>query len=490
MSWLKTLSDVVTANGVHYVTLSEAIDKGLARENYTVVPHSCKRVTKVNNVCLGRRDEFKVKETDPNHADNKEVEVKAADPILARRINTASGFVTAYYAEGKAYRNLGQSVLSDDNLREYFAANFAWVDKAKADTKMSDDKEDILWAVLAVQLVFGLIDADEDAEVLYLDDTAAAATITDAQYLKISLAVQANMATAKLLCAAAALNHYKLNHTTGQGRVAGFVQKVASTIDSFGSAPRDDKAAANAYWAQLTDFLYLALHRVGKRNGAFALMNDSPSLAGVFYSFQTRPAMLKKDDFVALRAKGAPAGAAKIPVLHAALKMMAATRLLLFAPIGAEMKTLGDLSAQLQADPILCHAGAAWYTKYLRKRIDWNQNNDDVTKLISVCAVFLKHVAPKSTLADSPQFNDVYETAKGEYAAFDTICGSYAMAKTKTVSSTYAEVIVKNNTGSVMVTAAEDALKVMADPALVAQHGAAALVVKTSVEQLLANAGL
>ena len=67
-----------------------------------------------------------------------------------------------------------------------------------------------------------------------------------------------------LVCAMGIVNHYSINHTTGQGRLQGFALKVSRVLGL--EYPEDRTTVAEEARCRTTKMLYAAAHPVSKRN--------------------------------------------------------------------------------------------------------------------------------------------------------------------------------------------------------------------------------
>ena len=76
-------------------------------------------------------------------------------------------------------------------------------------------------------------------------------------------------ASGSLICAMGGINHYTINHMTGQGKLQGFALKVAKALNL--EYPREQSAAAKDKRDNTTKMLYAAAHPVSKRNMAYTL---------------------------------------------------------------------------------------------------------------------------------------------------------------------------------------------------------------------------
>lgn len=362
-----------------------------------------------------------------------------------------------------------------EDVKALMAANHDWIDSFCNANGYGPDLVVLMHAIVINQYLSGLFDGigDDGCEAVFLDATVPEAKVpaVDAIFDKIG----SQFSNAQLLISASIINHYKINHTTGQGSLQGFMGKVSAMIEVFGSPTSRSQADIARHNERIQPFLYTALHRIGKIAGAIALLDKADGLAIRVPLGQPVVTRLQPDGFVSLRTSGFPAGIAKLPVLANTLKMMASSGMILFAPIAGEVKQLAGALEDARKAPIKYHTGARFYFKYnpLDDYPQINQNDLHYQTLTAYCAVFLHHVAPHSTLARSPQFRDVYETARASISSFDSMCAQYAAQKVAAVSSDKIKMLIAVKSNISAIVSAGEAFDVLDDPERVDEHATA-----------------
>ena len=136
--------------------------------------------------------------------------------------------------------------------------------------------------------------------------------------------------TGSLVCAMGAINHYSINHTTGQGRLQGFALKVTRALDV--EYPKEQTAAVKEKRDRTVRMMYAAVHPVSKRNMAYTLDPKVPNLKAAWVPGVPRPSRGQADEFLKVRTGGIPAGARKLYVTVEACKKIASNGLLVAMP--------------------------------------------------------------------------------------------------------------------------------------------------------------
>ena len=230
-----------------------------------------------------------------------------------------------------------------------------------------------------------------------------------------------------LVCAAAALNHYAINHTTGQGRLQGFALKVARVLGL--KYPMGKDTASREIREAATRAFYAAGHPVSKRNMMFVLDPDITGVSAAWTPGMPHPATTVSDDFVRLRIGGFPAGVRKLYVTKEACKRIAACGLLVAMPHAQDLKVLNASLDEAAEVGVGAHVGSTYYTRHTQhptKRID---QTSDIMQTLTMCAgAFLHIVAPASTLAQSPAFTSAIQEASLSHPDWIVECRIYAEA--------------------------------------------------------------
>lgn len=458
MSWFEIVAKAVIENGVTSVGIATALDRGVEKKYYTVIPKACySKLSLTGNFVSSNAESV----MDPTNAEIKgdPYEVKGG-LVLTQRWNRTITF----RHNNVNYARIVVEDMKDIQLAAFFSANMPWIDAAYVAYNWDVKSKPLMFAIVLLTWLEGLIDADEDAEVIFPEADPVPVAIPQGFMEDVKKVYD----SARLLCAGAILNHYKINHTTGQGALQGFLAKIAKVINPLEQKMSADKGVMKAQQITLCDWLYLALHRVGKRNGAFALLEPNASVVGAFDYRLRPPIVMKKDDFVSLRTLGAPAGASKVSVVAAAMKLIAKSDLIIFMPEKECIQTLVDLHRMSLHYPLYCHAGARWYAKFhpdvKNNNFDFAQNKDDIVRLTKVTEIFLFHVAKRSTLYAAPQYADLHDAAATEYPIWNKICSEYQAARIKEVVNADLALLLSTDLKVNAVKPVEDAFAALKDP--------------------------
>jgi hypothetical protein len=461
MDWFAKLSKEVVTNGVISVGLAGALDKGLKSDYYTIVPKEVKVKVELKGLIQVENKNYVL--TVNGAPDNTQVLDATNERVMVHSTNQGK----AYEVKGAFYSTCNVQELNQVSARLILAANKKWIDDAQKEMAFSAQQRALLECIILCQINYGLLDADEDAEWKQINTDT-----NDPGELKEHMEIEKCYDAAMLLISAAVLNHYKLNHTTGQGGVQGFLKKIVNTIDFFERLPTNDPIARVAALRKQEDFLYLALHRIGKRNGCFALLEPNISVyAARAPGMPLIPAM-RKDDFVSLRAAGAPAGAGKIAVISTALKMASNSGLLCFMPEVARIDEFIAVAKLVKNAPLYCHSGARWFQKFNSFEVKQNftQSTELITLYLKCACIYVHHIAKHSSLADSPAFTNLYDGAAAELSAWDNTCSSYATARKKTVDSNEITQLISMTVGSSTISNIQKSFDLLKDLTKAIEH--------------------
>lgn len=252
--------------------------------------------------------------------------------------------------------------------------------------------------------------------------------------------------TGALICTMGAVNHYSINHTTGQGKLQGFALKVAKVLGI--EYPSDRTASAAEKRKQASDMIYAAAHPVSKRNMLFTLDPSIPSLSATWAPGAPRPANGGADEFLSVRTGGVPAGARKVYVTMEACKRIASNGLLVVMPGVKSVKKMASTLREVNTKGCASHVGAAYYLRHTAVQPHKVDQNRDSFHRIQVCAgAYLSIIAPGSTLAGSPAFAGTEDEARAEFGDWVAECQAYAQAINSRVSSGIATVLGKFSAG-------------------------------------------
>lgn len=200
-----------------------------------------------------------------------------------------------------------------------------------------------------------------------------------------------------LVCAAAAMNHYVLNHTTGQHGLQGFAQKVAKIIGL--KYPRDTSGAGRAQREATASFFYAAAHPTGKRNMLYTLDQGVPVLAVAWIPGPPKPIVSRLDNFVQLRVKAVPAGAWKLYVTYEGCKRAAACGLLIAMPGVHNVPKLGKALRDIAAVGVGARVGVQYFTRGVDVKVVRVDRNSDMWKDLTVCDGAFLHIVYFATSA-------------------------------------------------------------------------------------------
>ena len=165
-----------------------------------------------------------------------------------------------------------------------------------------------------------------------------------------------------------------------------------------------------------------------------------------------RPAQGCADQFLLVRIGDVPAGVRKIYVAIEACRKIANGGLLCVMPGATMIKKMNEDMKIVMEAGVAAHVGTTYYLRGSgHEPVKVDQNKDeykDEYKAVLMCAgAYLHIVAPGSTLAQSPAFNNAVEEAAAEYGDWVSECRAYAQAMESRVSAGLADVIGKYSLG-------------------------------------------
>ncbi len=114
------------------------------------------------------------------------------------------------------------------------------------------------WLLLPMAVVMGALDANGEA-VIVDDIDPTVISEDETPYLET---IPRLAPSGALVCAAGGLNHYEINHTTGQGALQGFSLKVARILKM--RYPNENSSSARRERADTTATFYKPAHPVSK----------------------------------------------------------------------------------------------------------------------------------------------------------------------------------------------------------------------------------
>ena len=252
--------------------------------------------------------------------------------------------------------------------------------------------------------------------------------------------------TGSLVCAMGAINHYSINHTTGQGRLQGFGLKTARILSLPYSNERS--AAAEDTRKKTTSLLYAAAHPMSKRNMLYVLDDTVINLKAAWVPGIPRPAQGCADQFLSMRIGGVPAGVRKIYVALEACRKIANSGLLCTMPGATVVRKMNEDMKVVKESSVSCHVGATYYLRGSgAEPVKVDQNKDEYRTILLCAGAYLHIVAPGSTLAQSPAFTNAIDEASAEFGDWVAECRAYAAALESRVSSGLADVMGKYSLG-------------------------------------------
>ena len=271
LSALNHLYKAFAENGIVDIGLQAALDVGVQQEDYIQVPRKCLRM-----IWHGQNS------TIANVANNaSNTRIRDIEPVIITN-------------KGHTYRNLAFDIrrpqqLDDEDLQNLIIVNL----RAIAAQSYDDEYRDLIVAAHVTASLLGAV--EPYGEVVLVDDPDD----IKAEEAAYAPALPTISPKGMLVCAAAALNHYAINHTTGQGRLQGFAWKVARVLGL--KYPMGKDTASREILEAATRAFYAAGHPVSKRNMLFVLDPDITGVSAAWTPGMPHPATTVSDDFVRLR---------------------------------------------------------------------------------------------------------------------------------------------------------------------------------------------
>ena len=170
-----------------------------------------------------------------------------------------------------------------------------------------------------------------------------------------------------------------------------------------------------------------------------------------------RPAQGCADQFLSVRVGGVPAGVRKIYVALEACRKIANSGLLCAMPGATVVINMNEDMKVVKEAGVAVHVGATYYQRGTgNDPVKVDQNKDEY-KAVLMCAGAYQHiVAPGSTLAQSPAFNNTVDKASAEYGDWVSECRAYVQAMESCVSVGLVDVIGKYSLGVTGITQVEE----------------------------------
>ena len=168
-----------------------------------------------------------------------------------------------------------------------------------------------------------------------------------------------------LICAMGEVNHFSINHTTGQGQLQGFALKVAHVLSL--DYPEEWTQSAAEKRRVTADMLYAAAHPVSKRNMMYVLRPELPGLTALWVPGVPKPKETVADEFLNVCLGGIPAGARKIYITIEACRKVASSGLLCAMPGISQIKMKAVLR-KVEKIGVAAHVGASYYLRHTKKK--------------------------------------------------------------------------------------------------------------------------
>lgn len=409
-------------NGIVDIGLQSALDVGVAVSNYVQVPRCC-----IKGVTLTGAAALTSIANGPSG-----VRVGKAEPIII-----SDGWKKFTHA-GVSYTGATQAALTSGDLGLLAVANL------RAAIRAGWEERYARLVASAHVMAFLLGALESGGEWVIVDDPdVTSLTAVEVGFLNNFEEVASSGA---LICAMGAINHYTINHTTGQGKLQGFAMKVAGVLNL--DYPTERTQSAEEKRRLTTDMLYAAAHPVSKRNMMYTLRQELPHLTAAWAPGVPQPKKGQADEFLRVRLGGIPAGARKLYVTVEACRRIASSGLLCAMPGVGQVQGMRKLLATVEKKGAAAHVGASYYLQGTgTKPFTVDQNRDEFKTAILCAGAYMKIVAPRSTLAESPAFTDADGEAEGEFGDWVAECRAYSVAMKSKVEVGLADVIGKYSAG-------------------------------------------
>ena len=186
----------IRENGI--VDIGGALDIGMKEANYAVTPRSCikdvvarcgAQVATMQNAASGAK-------------------VRDCKPIVC------SGRKTKYQYKKKGIDTPTGNTFSEDELVLLVIANY----RAAVTTGWEDKSADIVASAHVMAFLLGALEPGGEWKIVDDPDVTTLSSAEQAYLTKFEEIVH----TGSLICSMGAINHYGINHTTGQAKLQGF----------------------------------------------------------------------------------------------------------------------------------------------------------------------------------------------------------------------------------------------------------------------------
>lgn len=438
MSYFDKLARLVETNGIREVGLAALAEKALEEKYWTRVPRSWLqdfKETTENNIISDVKDDRKTNKFPANFVVTASYDIKTTKVVRdkdGKEVKAASPWATLQGSEleeklhiqGVRMRSIEIGKIDAGLITDLIRANLQVVQ----DISNNIIIQKFAMAVIFVQMTEGLISPYSDGEYIIVDTPTKSTDDADIKEFMDNLPID----MAELACYASGLNHYMINHTTGSGKLQGIMRKVYLATGRFGQDVVEEKEEKKVMrktmiTADETRMVYRILHRIDKRNASFCILEQKRDQSAAWPACLPRPMRINKDRFLELRSIGLPAGQHKPVVTLEVLKRMAKNNLLAVSPALSLYKEVVDHVKEARQYSVSAHVGASYYnrgTPIPHFRNDQNEQKLEECKII--CGIYVKIIAPSSTLAASPAFNNVIENYGDEYKDWTALCKGLA----------------------------------------------------------------
>jgi len=275
------------------------------------------------------------------------VRVGKVDPVII------SDDWTKYTIGGRTHAGIAQDALTSEDLGKLAIANLCAAVRAGWEEKYAH----LVASAHVMAFLLGALES-EGEWVIVNDPYVTQMTAAEVSFLNNFEEVASSGAS---ICAMGAVNHYTINHTTGQGKLQGFAMKIAGVLNL--EYPSERTQSAEEKCRVTADMLYAAAHPVSKRNMMYILWPDIPGLTAVWVPGVPKPKKAQADEFLRVRLGGVPAGARKLYVTVEACRRIASAGLLCVMPGVVQVRGIRALVAKVKKKGVAAHVGAAYYLR-------------------------------------------------------------------------------------------------------------------------------
>lgn len=197
------------------------------------------------------------------------------------------------------------------------------------------------------------------------------------------------------LCISATLSHWLTNHTIGNMSGTNIVSKTYS-FTSFKSL-RQEKGAA------LNRLLYRLVHPTNKRATLYAIAPDMKDLFAVHTYGMRMPELIAVDKSYRIRVNCLPAGNRRLEIAEALIAEATVNNMIICSDAYMHVDELAAKIIKARGDPISCHIGAFYYSKYSPKEKSYKDHSSKaIESIIRSYGSIITAIEPTNTLSMSP----------------------------------------------------------------------------------------